>query len=138
MSFREKMLWVAITAMGLGFGFYFVTLLSPIGENATADYYVGLLLSIIGITIGAMLIATLLLFLRDRSEVHFTEDERDRDIHKSGTQMAYYPLLLGVWGAGILYHHGVSTPTMLNALLAVIVSAEMIRLGYQIYLYRKA
>lgn len=138
MSFREKMLWVATTSMGLGFGFYFITLLTPIGNNATPDYYVGLLLSIIGVTIGAMIIATLFLFLRDRSDVYFTEDERDRDIHKSGTHMAYYPLLLGVWGSGLLYHHGASTPTMLNTLLAIIVFAEMIRLGYQIYLYRKA
>lgn len=138
MSFREKMLWVAFVAMMGGFGFYFLTLLTPIGQNASPDYYLGLLFTIIGLTIGSMLVATIILFIRNRSEVTFKEDERDRDIHKAATQIAYYPLLLGVWASGALFHHGVSTPTMLNILLAVLVGAESIRLGYQIFLYRKA
>ncbi len=138
MSFREKILWVAFTAMMGGFGFYFLTLLTPIGKGASPEYYLGLLILVIGLTIGSMLIATVILFIRNRSEVIFKEDERDKDIHRAATQIAYYPLLLGVWCTGALFHHGISTPTMLNILLAVLVGAESIRLGYQIYLYRKA
>ncbi len=138
MSFREKILWVAFITMVGGFGFYFLTLLTPIGKDASPDYYLGLLFLIIGLVVGSMLIATMILFIRNRSEITFKEDERDRNIHKAATQIAYYPLLLGVWASGALFHNGVSVPTMLNILMAVLVGAESIRLGYQIFLYRKA
>lgn len=138
MSFREKIIWVAFITMVGGFGFYFLTLLTPIGKDASPDYYLGLLSLIIALVIGSMSITTLILFIRNRSEVTFKEDERDHNIHKAATQIAYYPLLLGVWASAALFHNGVSTPTMLNILMAVLVGAESIRLGYQIFLYRKA
>jgi len=137
MSFREKMLWVALTAMAGGFGFYFLTLLTPIGKDATPDYFVGLILIILGFVLASMTIAAIAMALRNRNEATWKEDERDRDIHRAGTQAAYYPLLLGVWATGVVFHHDFGITVTLNFLLAIVVMAEFIRLGWQIWLYRK-
>ena len=75
--------------------------------------------------------------IRTPAEANLKEDERDRSIHYRGTHYAYYPMVLGIWLCIGLIFAGYSTPTLLNTLLAVVVFAEMVRIGVQLYLYRR-
>lgn len=137
MSFREKIHWVALTAIATAFGWYFLTIAwradDPAGLLASGGL---LLLATIGVVV-VMTLATVFLALRNPAEVNLKEDERDRSIHWRGTHFAYYPMIVGTWSCIGLIFAGVSQTVLLNLLLAMVVVAELIRIGSQIWLYRR-
>jgi len=138
MSFREKMHWVALVVMSLAFGWYFFTypwglISEPAAIWATAGRLIALTLGIIA----AMTVATVFLAIRNPKEVHLKEDERDRAIHMRGTHIAYYPMVVGSWTCIGLIFSGVSQAVLLNLILAMVVIAELIRIGVQIRYYRR-
>ncbi len=64
-------------------------------------------------------------------------DERERNFHIRGTHLAYYPLVIGMWGNMIAMFYRLSVAEHLNLLIATIVVAELIRVGSQLYYYRR-
>lgn len=138
MAFREKVHWVALVAMAVAFGRYFLVypwqiVDSPAGVWAMA----GLLVPVTIAIIVAMTVATAIFAIRNPAEVDLKEDERDRSFHVRGTHFAYYPLVLGVWLNIFLGFWGIAQAQQLNLLLAAVVVAELVRIGSQIYLYRR-
>ncbi len=139
MSFREKMHWVAFVAILLAFSWYFLAfpwgqVKGPAALWAVGGMLVPLTLGIIAI----MTVATVILAIRNRGEVHLAEDERDRAIHRRGTHLAYYPMVVGTWACIGMLFAGVDSAVLINALLAMVVIAELLRIGSQIWLYRRA
>jgi hypothetical protein len=138
MSFREKMHWVAFAALGLAFGWYFLAypwgeIATPTGVLASATMLLPVTLAILG----GMTLASAFFALRSPREATLKDDERDRAIHMRGTHLAYYPLVLGAWANMIAIFHHLSPGTRLNLLIGTVVLAEMIRVGGQLYAYRK-
>ncbi len=138
MAFREKIHWVTLVTMILAFGWYFLAYPwqvadSPAGVWATA----GLLVPVTIAIIVAMTVATAFLAIRNRAEVDLKEDERDRSFHMRGTHYAYYPLVVGIWINILLIFWGVGQAQQLNLMLATLVAAELVRIGTQLYLYRR-
>ena len=138
MSFREKIHWVTLATMTLAFGWYFFTFPwsvagGPVGMGATLGLLVPLVIGIILV----MSIATAVFAIRSPGEVNLKEDERDRAIHVRGTHYAYYPLVVGVWLIIFGHFYGLGSAVLLNLLLATVVVAELIRIGSQLYYYRK-
>lgn len=138
MSFREKIHWVAFISLSLAFGWYFLTypwsvMNTPAGVGATA----AMLLPVTIVIIGSMSLVAAVLAIRSPKEANLKEDERDKTIHLKGTHMAYYPLVLGVWANlfAIFYH--ISAAGRLNLLIATVVLAELVRVGAQLYYYRR-
>ena len=84
-----------------------------------------------------MSVAAAALAIRTPKEAHLKEDEREKTIHLKGTHAAYYPLILGVWANlfAIFYH--ISPAGRLNLLIATAVIAELVRVGAQLYYYRR-
>ncbi len=138
MSFREKTHWVAFVAIILAFGWYFLNY--PWGvARSTAGLWAsgGMLIAVsIGIIV-AMTVATAVIAVRNRREVSIQEDERDRIIHRHGTHLAYYPMVVGSWTCIGLIFAGVESAIVLNVILAMVVCAELLRIGSQIWLYRQ-
>ncbi len=135
MSFREKMHWASLVAILLGFGFYFGTLHTI--PHTGHDYYLSLLIAIVGFIIVAMTISAIIFAIQNSKDAHAKADERDKMIHMRGTHAAYYVLVLGAWGAVVTAHFGHGMFFMLNLLLFVVVLAECIRIGAQLYYYRR-
>ncbi len=135
MSFREKMHWASLVAILLGFGFYFFTLHTI--PHTSHDYYIGLLIGVIGFIIAVMTIAAIIFAIQNSKDAHARADERDRLIHMRGTHLAYYILVLGVWALAFAAHYGHGMFFLLNSMLFVLVLAECIRIGAQLYHYRK-
>lgn len=138
MSFREKMHWVALIVMSLAFGWYFLTqpwqlTNDPVGLSSSAGRLIAMTLGIIV----AMTIATAFFAIRNPGETQLKEDERDRAIHMRGTHIAYYPMIIGTWSCIGLIFAGISQTNLLNLLLAMVVIAELVRIGVQIYFYRR-
>jgi hypothetical protein len=138
MSFREKIHWVAFISLGLSFGWFFLSypwaiVNTPAGVAATA----GMLLPVTIAIIVSMSVVAAALAIKSPKEAHLKEDEREKTIHLKGTHMAYYPLVLGVWANlfAIFYH--ISAAGRLNLLIATVVIAELVRVGAQLYYYRR-
>lgn len=144
MSFREKTHWVALVTMIIAFGWYFLTIAPVLIAETPASTDVlqlgasaGTLIATTLIVILVMSVATAIVAIRNRAEVHLKEDERDRTIHRHGAFLAYYPMVIGTWCCIGLIFSGVSQPVLLNLLLAMVVGAELLRIGSQIWLYRR-
>ena len=138
MSFREKIHWVTLVTMILAFGWYFLLypwriVGSPAGVMATAGMLVPVTIAIIL----AMTIATAFLAIRSPREAEAREDERDRDFHLRGTHFGYYPLVIGIWINIFLIFWGNGQAEQLNLMIATLVVAELVRIGTQLYLYRR-
>jgi hypothetical protein len=138
MSFREKIHWVSFLSLFVAFGWYFLTypwevVGSPAGVLAVA----GMLVPVTIIIIGVMAVTTAFFAIRTPKEVNLNEDERDRLIHIRGTHLAYYPLVVGVWANIIAMFYRLSVGEHLNLLIATVVIAELVRVGSQIFFYRR-
>lgn len=138
MSFTEKLNWAAFLALIAAFGWYFLSypwqmIDSRAGVGAAAD----MLVPVVIIIIGTLATTTAYLTFRTPKEVHFNDDERERIIHMRGTHSAYYPLVLGVWGNLFAIFYQLSAAAHLNLLIATVVTAELIRVGSQLYFYRR-
>jgi hypothetical protein len=131
MSFREKIHWVTLVTMILAFGWYALAYPwrmagNPAGIWASAGMLIFTTIAIIIV----MTIASAYLAIQ-------TPGERDRSIHLKGTHFAYYPLVLGIWANIVALFWGVGPTAQLNLMLATVVLAELVRIGTQLYLYRR-
>jgi hypothetical protein len=138
MSFREKIHWASFLALFVAFGWYFFTypwniIETPAGVGAVA----GMLVPVTIIIIIVMTVTTVYFAIRTPAEVNIREDERERTIHIRGTHLAYYPLVLGVWANMIAMFYRLSVGEHLNLLIATVVVAELVRVGSQLYYYRR-
>ena len=89
------------------------------------------------IIIAVMAVTAAYFAVRTPKEVNLKEDERERTIHLRGTHLAYYPLVLGVWANMIAMFYRLSVGEHLNLLIATVVVAELVRVGSQLYFYRR-
>lgn len=138
MSFREKIHWVAFIGLVAGFGWFFLSY-----PWATANTRMGMLTSV------WMLFPTTIIFLvpmiagsayfaiRTPKEANLKEDEREKSIHLKGTHAAYYPLVLGVWANIFAMINGLMYGWSVNILMATLVLSELVRVGAQLYYYRR-
>ena len=138
MSFREKIHWASFLALAAAFGWYFLTypweiVGTPAGVRAVA----GMLVPVTIIIIAVMAVTAAYFAVRTPKEVNLKEDERERTIHLRGTHLAYYPLVLGVWANMIAMFYRLSVGEHLNLLIATVVIAELVRVGSQLYFYRR-
>jgi hypothetical protein len=138
MSFREKIHWVAFISLSLSFGWFFLSypwsiLNTPAGVAATASMLVPVTIAILG----SMSVVAAALAVRSPKEANLKEDEREKTIHLKGTHLAYYPLVLGVWANLFAMFCHISVAGRLNLLIATVVIAELIRVGAQLYCYRR-
>ncbi|MEY4269610.1 MAG: hypothetical protein RLZZ58_826 [Pseudomonadota bacterium] len=138
MSFREKTHWAALAGLLLGFGWYFLTYpWSIVGTPAGVMAVAGMLVPVTIIIIAVMAATAAFFAIRAPKEANLKEDERERTIHIRGTHAAYYPLVLGVWANIIAIFYRLSAGEHLNLLLATVVTAELVRVGSQLYFYRR-
>lgn len=138
MSFRERIHWSALIAMLLAFGWYFAAypwdvIDTPAGLGASA----GMLVLVTILIIVTMSVTAAFFAIRSPKEAHIAEDERERRIHLLGTHFAYYPLVIAVWLNAIAQFYRPSAALALNLLLATAVGAELVRVGVQLWLYRR-
>ena len=137
MTFREKIDWLSFAVILLGFAAYFWIFPYGVGSREGLAAQAGLLIALaIIFTIIMTIAATLLALMRPR-DANAPADERDRTITRRASGLAYYALIVGLAGCFALAHLTRDLVLVLNAVLAAAVAAELLRLGTQIYLYRR-
>jgi hypothetical protein len=138
MSFREKIHWVALFGLVLGFGWYFLSYPWAIANTQAGVWAaVGMLIPVTIIFLIPMIAGTAYFAIRTPKEANLKEDEREKVIHLKGTHAAYYPLVLGIWANVVALVNGLSFGWSVNILMATLVVAELIRVGAQLYYYRR-
>jgi hypothetical protein len=138
MSFREKIHWVALVGLLLGFGWYFLSYPWAIANTPAGVWAaVGMLIPVTIIFLIPMIAGTAYFAIRTPKEANLKEDEREKTIHLRGTYAAYYPLVLGIWANVFALINGLSYGWSVNILMATLVLAELIRVGAQLYYYRR-
>ena len=138
MSFREKIHWVALVGLLLGFGWYFTTYPWSIANTQAGVWAaVGMLVPVTIIFLVPMIAGTAWFAIRSPKEANLKEDEREKTIHLKGTHLAYYPLVLGIWANVFLLINGIGFGYSVNILMATLVFSELIRVGSQLYYYRR-
>jgi hypothetical protein len=139
MSFREKIHWAAFIGIAGAFGWYFLSFpWDVVTTRAGIGAVAGMLVPVTIIIAGLMSVTAAYLAIRYPKDAHLKEDEREQHIHLRGTFAAYYPLVLGSYAVLVAIFWGWNGAKLLNLLLAVIVSAELVRVGWQLWLYRRS
>jgi hypothetical protein len=135
MSFREKTAWISLLSMVGIYGLYFWSVVTsrPQGGHATFGGLLGTVLALVIIQV-ALTVAVAIFAPKDAQA---PRDERDRLIDLRATRFAYAALATSV--ALACFFGGFQPPIVFNtnALLFVLVVAEILRSGCQIVQYRR-
>ncbi len=135
MSFKEKMHWTSFITIALGFGYYYVNL-AIYGHTVGPTFYFGLIAMAIGFFIAATIVAATVFAILNPKDANASTDERDRNFHRRALPVPYYILVVGAWCVGGLFH-AFGPYVAMNALMGLLVSVELIRIGTQLFFYRR-
>lgn len=134
MSFREKSAWITLLSIAIIYGVYFG---SVVHAGPHAGLHFGTLLATFIALIVAQIVLHVGIAIAAPKEAKAPPDERDKLIELKATRIAYSGLATSVVCACLF---GALDPPIefnTNALLFVLVTAEMMRTGCQIIQYRR-
>jgi hypothetical protein len=135
MSFREKSAWISVVSLAAIYAVYFWSVFRS-GARTGGFHYVGLLETVVALAVvqTALMIAVSVFAPK---EARAPRDERERLIDLKATRFAYFVLAGSV--ACACFFRGFPRPVIFdaNALLFILVVAEILRSGCQIVQYRR-
>ncbi len=136
MSFREKTAWISMLSMVAIYGFYFWSIVRA-GPQPGAFHFGGLLETIVALAmVQTVLIVAVAIFKPEDAKA--PRDERDRLIQLRAMRFAYSGLATGI---ALACFFGAFDPPIVfntNALLFILVTAEIMRNACQIVQYRRS
>ena len=135
MSFREKSAWISMLSMAGIYTGYFWSVLHQ-GHQDGSSHWGGLLMTIVALVV-IQVVLTLAVAIAAPKEAKAPRDERDKLIELRAMRVAYSGLASSV---ALACFFGAFNPPILfntNALLFILVTAEMARVGCQIIQYRR-
>lgn len=137
MSFREKIAWLTLVTMVVAYGVYF-GILGPaarFGRSSLFDiiWTFGAVVTTQAIVV---IIGSIVLAVNARGEARAPADERDRAIARRSASIAYYVLLVGVVVVGMVMPFSDPPWKIINAALAAVVVAELVRNAVVLLSYR--
>jgi hypothetical protein len=135
MSFREKTAWISLLSMAGIYGVYFWSVVTR--APVFGVLRLGLAETIV-LLAAVQVVLTVAAALFSGKDAKAPRDERDRLIGLQATRVAYAGLATSVVVA--CYFAAFNPPILFNtnALLFVLVSAEMLRMACQVIQYRRA
>jgi hypothetical protein len=135
MSFREKTAWISMLSMLAIYGFYFWSVLHA-GPQVSGFHFGGLLATIIALVV-VQTVLTIGAAVLSPKEAKAPRDEREKLIELRAMRVAYSGLATSV---ALACFFGAFDPPILfntNALLFILVTAEILRSACQIIQYRR-
>jgi hypothetical protein len=130
MPFREKTAWISLLSTAAIYTFYFWSL------RQGTDFFGGLLGTVIAL-VALQVTLMVAVAVSAPDEAKAPRDEREKLIELRATRVAYAGLATSV--AMACFFGGFEPPVVFNAnaLLFLLVTAELLRSGCQIVLYRR-
>jgi hypothetical protein len=135
MSFREKSAWISVVSMSGIYGFYFWSVIKA-GPKAGGFHFGGLLETIIALAV-LQIVLTIAVAIFSPKEARAPRDERDKLIELRAMRVAYAGLATGI---ALACFFGAFDPPLVfntNALLFILVTADILRSTCQIIQYRR-
>lgn len=135
MSFREKTAWISMLSMLLISGVYFWSVMHS-GPQVGGFHFGGLLVTIIALVV-VQTVLTVGVAISTPKEAQAPRDEREKLIDLRAMRVAYSGLATSV---ALACFFGAFDPPILfntNALLFILVTAEILRSACQIVQYRR-
>jgi hypothetical protein len=135
MSFREKSAWISVLSMSLIYGFYFWSVIHD-GPKSGGFHLGGLLATVIALVL-LQIVLTIAAAIFSPKEAQTPRDERDKLIELRAMRVAYAGLATGI---ALACFFGAFDPPLVfntNALLFILVTAEILRSTCQIIQYRR-
>ncbi len=135
MSFREKSAWISVLSMSGIYGLYFWSVVHA-GQQGGGFHFGGLLGTIIALVV-VQVVLTVAVAIFTPKEAKAPRDERDKLIELRAMRVAYAGLATGV---AVACFFGAFDPPLVfntNALLFILVTAEIMRSSCQIVQYRR-
>jgi hypothetical protein len=135
MSFREKSAWISVLSMSGIYGLYFWSVIHA-GPRPGAFHFGSLIETIIALVV-LQLVLTIAVAIFSLKEAKAPRDERDKLIELRAMRVAYAGLATGIALACLF---GAFDPPLVfntNALLFILVTAEILRSACQIIQYRR-
>jgi len=135
MSFREKSAWISVLSMSGIYGFYFWSVIHA-GPHAGGFHVGGLLETIIALVV-LQVVLTVAVAIFSPREAKAPRDEREKLIELRAMRVAYAGLATSV---ALACFFGAFNPPIVfntNALLFILVTAEIMRSACQIVQYRR-
>jgi hypothetical protein len=135
MSFCEKSAWISLLSMVGIYGFYFWTVVHA-GPQASGFHLGGLLETVIALVV-VQVVLTVAVAIFTPKEAKAPRDEREKLIELRAMRVAYSGLATSV---ALACFFGAFDPPILfntNALLFILVTAEILRSACRIIQYRR-
>ena len=135
MSFREKSAWISLVSMLAIYGFYFWSVIHA-GPQHGSFQFGGLLMTIVALVI-VQTVLTVAVAVYRPADAKAPCDERDKLIQLRAMRVAYSGLATSV--AFACFFGALDPPIVFNtnALLFILVAAELLRNACQIIQYRR-
>jgi hypothetical protein len=135
MTFREKSAWISLLSMVVIYGVYFWSVIHA-GPQAGGFRFGGLLGTIIALVV-VQVVLTVAVAIFAPAEAKAPRDERDKLIELRAMRFAYAGLATGI--AFACFFGAFNPPIVFNtnALLFILVTAEIMRCSCQIAQYRR-
>ena len=135
MSFREKSAWISLLSMSGIYGFYFWSVIHA-GPKPGPFHFGGLLETIIALVVLQIVLHSAAAIFNPK-EAQAPRDERDKLIELRAMRVAYSGLATGI--AFACFFGAFSPPIIFNtnALLFILVTAEILRSACEIVQYQR-
>lgn len=138
MSFREKTAWLALAAMVVAYGGYFIAIELNQREDARSMLlFLGLFAAASAVRLIIEFGGRLALARRVPDEARAPADERDRAIARRSASIAYWALMIGMILVGVVMPFSEQGWAITNAAILAVVLAELIRAGAMVHGYRR-
>ncbi len=136
MSFREKTAWISMLSMAGIYGFYFWSVVHA-GPQQGSPHFGGLLDTVIALVVVQVLL-TIAVAVFNPKDAQAPRDEREKLIELKSTRVAYAGLASGI--ALACFFAAFDPPIVFNAnaLLFILVTAEIMRSACQVIQHRRA
>ena len=135
MSFREKSAWISVLSISGIYGFYFWSVIHA-GPKAGGFHFGGLLMTVVALVVLEVVLHIAAAIFNPK-EAQAPRDERDKLIELRSMRVAYAGLATSV---AMACFFGAFTPPIVfntNALLFILVTAEVLRYACQVIQYRR-
>ena len=135
MSFREKSAWISVVSMVGIYGIYFWSVIQA-GPHAGGFHFGGLLETVVAL-VAVQIVLTVAAAIFSPRDAKTPRDERDKLIELRAMRVAYSGLATSV---AMACFFGAFNPPIVfntNALLFLLVTAEILRAACQIVQYRR-
>ena len=134
MPFREKSAWISLLSISLIYGVYFW---SVVHAGPHAGFHFGSLLATVIALIVVQIVLHIVVAIAAPKEAKAPRDERDKLIELRATRIAYSGLATAIVCA--CFFGALDPPIVFNtnALLFILVTAELMRMSCQIIQYRR-